>query len=184
MTSVHTIRVEPLTEDSFAPFGQVIEAKNREADFRGGGVSRGWFVDFQADGTTSVGVSRVICQALSFKRMERHFAVTQSFIPLYGMPAVVAVAALTDPNDPASVPKPEDVHAFLIDGTKGYMLYKGTWHSLDRFPLKPPSAAFVIVSTHETTADLKLAYEGKGGFKLTQDVDFEKKFGITFEMWI
>src|SRR5438552_2315885 len=133
MADVRTIKVEPLTEEAFAPFGQIIGVKDREPDFLGGGVSRGWFVDFEVDGTTSVHVSHVKCQGLTFKRMERHFAVTQSFIPMYGMPAVVAVAA---PTSGTAVPKPEDVHAFLIDGTKGYLLYKSTWHSLDRFPLK------------------------------------------------
>jgi len=182
MARVHRIKAEPLTEETFAPFGQVIEVKNREPDWRGGGVSKGWLVDFQADGTTSLHVTRVVYQPLTFKRMERHFTVTQSSIPLYGVPAVVAVAAPTDPNDPESVPRPEDVHAFLIDGTKGYMLYKGAWHTLDRFPLSPPSAVFVVLSTRETAADLKLAYEGKGGFKLTQEVDFEQKFGVIVEM--
>ena len=184
MAQVRTIKVEPLTEEAFKPFGQVIGVKDREPDFLGGGVSRGWFVDFEVDGTTSVHVSHVKCQGLTFKRMERHFQVTQSFIPLYGMPAVVAVAAPTDPNDRGALPRPEDVHAFLIDGTAGYLLYKSTWHSLDRFPLKPPAGVFVILSSHETTADLRLAYQGKEGFKLTQEVDFEKTYGVTLEMQV
>jgi ureidoglycolate hydrolase len=181
MPHVHAVKVEPLTEESFKPFGQVMEVKDREPDFRGGGVSRGWFVDFQVDGTPSVHVSQVICQGLTFKRMERHLAVTQGFIPLYGMPAVVAVAAPTHHADPQAVPRPQDVHGFLIDGTKGYLFHKGTWHTLDRFPLNPPAGVFVILSSHETTADLRLAYQEKGGFVLTQEVDFEKKWNTICE---
>jgi ureidoglycolate hydrolase len=184
MAEVRTIKAEPLTDGAFRPFGQVIGVKDREPDYYGGGVSRGYVFDFQVDGTTSVQVSHVRWQERKFKRMERHFSVTQSFVPLSGMPAVVAVAPPTDMNDRGALPRPEDVHAFLIDGTVGYLLYKGTWHSLDRFPLNPPAAAFVILSSHETTADLRLAYEGKGGFKLTQEVDFEKSYGVTLEIQV
>jgi hypothetical protein len=62
------------------------------------------------------------------------------------------------------------------------MLKKGTWHSVDRLPLYPPGTVFVVFNDHETAADLKLAYAGKGGFKLTQEVNYETRFGIRFEM--
>ena len=34
MPSVHEVTIEPLTDEAFAPFGQIIAAKNRPADFR------------------------------------------------------------------------------------------------------------------------------------------------------
>lgn len=182
MTRVQKLKIEPLTEEAFRPFGEIIDAKARPPDSRGGGVSESWSVDFQADGRVLVNASRVAFQGFTFKKLERHFSHTQTFIPLHGPPAVVAVAPPTDLNDREAIPGPEQVHAFLIDGSKGYKLARGTWHSLDRFPLYPPAAVFVVLSTHENAQDLKLAYAGKGGWKLTQEVDYEARFGVIFEM--
>ena len=55
----------------------------------------------------------------------------------------MAVAPPTDENDPTAIPDPNDVRAFLIDGTKGFAYKKGTWHSLDRYILSPPGTTFV-----------------------------------------
>ena len=114
--------------------------------------------------------------------MERHFQVTQAFIPLRGSPSVVALAPPTDPHDRQSIPQPEAVRAFLLDGSKGYVLSKGTWHSLDRFPLYPPESVFVMLSDEETATDLARAYTGQGGGQLTQEVDFQARFGVTFTL--
>jgi len=179
MAKVHELRVEPLTEEAFRPFGQVIEAKDRAPDFRGASGTQGWAIDYQA-GRTRVMLLQTPYLGLGFKTMERHFELTQVFIPLGGSPAVLAVAAPTDPGDRAACPRPDDVRAFLLDGTKGYALGKGTWHSLDRFPLSPPDTRFVILTDEETAADLDLAYRGAGGWRLTQEVDFEAQLGVTF----
>ena len=182
MTRVQKIKIEILTEEAFLPFGQIIGAKDRPPDYCGGGASQGWRVDFHTAGRTQVSVSMVPFQGLTFKKLERHFNVTQAFIPLDGSPAVVAVAPPTDPDDRGAIPSPEQVRAFLLDGTNGYVLKKGTWHSLDRYPLYPPSSVFVILSDHETSQDLALAYAGKGGWHLTQEVDYEARCGAAFEM--
>ena len=183
MAKVHRIKIEPLTAEGFRPFGLVMSAQERPPDETvDGGLKARWGVDFHTGGTISVTVNRVAFQGLTFSKMERHFNVTQSAIPLEGPPAVVAVAAPTDPDDREAIPGPEKMHAFLIDGTRGYVLGKGTWHSLNRFPLYPDATTFIILSDEETFADLRLGYAGKGGFKLTQEVDYEAKFGVTFEM--
>ena len=38
----------------------------------------------------------------------------------------------------------------------------------------------MILTDEETAADLDLAYSGRGGWRLTQEVDFEATFGVTF----
>ena len=77
-------------------------------------------MNFEIDGETTVNVIWQPYQGKTFTRLERHFNVTQSFVPLDGSLSVVAVAAPTDPDKPNDTPRPEDVHAFLIDGTKGF----------------------------------------------------------------
>lgn len=181
MARVHDIRVELLTEEAFAPFGEIISAKHRPPDFRGAGGTLGWAIDFQS-GTPLVMMLQTPYQGLTCKKMERHLNLTQAFIPLGGAPAVVAVAPPTDPNDRSAIPRPDQIRAFLLDGTKGYALARGTWHSLDRFPLYPPESRFVILTDRETAADLELAYSGAGGWKLTREVDFEATLGVTFRL--
>lgn len=179
---IQPVRIEPLTDEAFRPFGQVLGAGERAPDYRGGGGSYGWRVDFQADGRPRVSVSVAPFQGLRFARLERHFHVTQTFVPLDGSPAVVAVAPPTDPADREAIPAPESIRAFLIDGTKGYLLGKGTWHSIDRFPLAPPSTVFVTINEQETVEDLARAYAGHGGWERTQEIDYQARFGVTFEL--
>ncbi len=151
-----------MTAESFAPFGELMEPKERPAD------GRQFFpLDFICRGRTTVDVIWQPREGRRFRLLERHFAVTQAFVPLGGAPAVVAVAPPTDPDDPAAAPKPEEVRAFLIDPAIGYMYRVGTWHSLDRYLLEPPGASFVILNVDPNP---------------TQVVDYRERFGVEFEI--
>jgi ureidoglycolate lyase len=170
--NVQRLPVEPLTEAAFRPFGQVLGPADRPPDYRGDGGSYGWRVGFEADGQLRVSVSVAPHQGLRFSRLERHFHVTQTFVPLDGPPAVVAVAPATDPADPEAIPPPGAVRAFLIDGSRGYLLGRGVWHSLDRYPLAPAAATFVVLNEQETARDPTRS----------QIVDYAARLGITFEL--
>ena len=179
--TVHYIQAEPLTKEAFRPFGELLDADARSVDppisspigFEGGKVR--------------IGTTQLPYKGLRFTGMEQHFHVTQAFIPITGSPAVVAVAAPTSQDDPNAIPKPEDVRAFLIDGTVGYMLHKGVWHS-DRLPLYKPGPKMVIITDEETSQDLwehgsmSDPIDERGGWKLNRLVDFQHQFRITFEI--
>ena len=62
------------------------------------------------------------------------------------------------------------------------MLKRGTWHSLDRYPLYPAESRLVIISSQETQIELESA--DPADRRLTQQVDFEARFGITFELGV
>jgi ureidoglycolate lyase len=177
VTTTHRLKVEPLTREAFAPFGQVIAPPDRKPDFEGLSGTRVWGLDFELDGRLQFGFVRVPHQRLAFTTMEQHYGVTQSFLAVGGPPAVVAVAP---PTDRDVTPRPEDVRAFLLDGTQGYILNRRTWHSLDRFPLKPPHGDWIILTDWETTEDL-LASSDRLGDRLTRAIDFRKLRGIEFE---
>jgi ureidoglycolate lyase len=177
--TVHHVKVEPLTEEAFAPFGQVISAKTRPPDFKTESGTEGWAVDFHA-GRPLLMLLRTQYQGLRFSKLERHFNLTQTFLPLGGSPAVLAVAPPSP--DRTAVPAPGDVRAFLLDGSLGYALARGTWHSLDRFPLYPPDTRWVIITDHETQQDLLTAYAGRGGWQLTHEVDFRDHAGCEFAL--
>jgi len=179
MRTVHELPIEPLTDEAFAPFGQIISTKDRAPDFRTESGTEGWAVDFRS-GRPLVMVLRTQYQGLRFSKLERHFELTQTFLPLGGAPAAVAVAPPS--SDRSVVPDPTEVRAFLLDGTKGYALAPGTWHSLDRFPLYPPDTRWVIITDHETQQDLLTAYSGKGGWALTQEADYRARFDLAFAL--
>jgi len=179
MARVHTIPIEPLTAAAFAPFGRVIDVGDRAPDYVGASGTEGWHVDFES-GRPLVSLLRTPFLGLRFRTMERHFHVSQAFIPLGGEHAAVAVAPPSADRD--SVPQLEVIRAFLLDGSKGYVLHRGTWHSLDRFPLQPPETRFVMITDHETQADLTAGYAAGKPAALTQEVDLERVFGATIEL--
>ena len=179
MARVHPIRIEPLTAEAFAPFGKLIDVGGRPPDYVAASGTEAWHAAFES-GRPLVSLLRTPFQGLRFRTMERHFHVSQAFIPLGGEHAAVAVAPPSADRD--SVPQLEAIRAFLLDGSKGYVLHRGTWHSLDRFPLRPPDTRFVMLTDHETQADLTAAYAAGKAAVLTQEVDLERVFGATIEL--
>ncbi|MBI3967164.1 MAG: ureidoglycolate lyase [Chloroflexi bacterium] len=176
---VHRLKVELLTEEAFAPFGEVLEPKNRPPDYKSSATDA-WIPNFQTDGTTQMMVMTTFYEPLRFTMLERHLFVTQTFLPTVGAPSVVVVGAPTDPTDRHAAPLPEELRAFLLDGTKGYLMLRGTWHSMSRFPLYPPSSGFVIITDEETTEELRTVPAEER--RRTHQVDYAEKHGITFEL--
>ena len=178
---VHQVKIELLTEEAFRPFGEVVSLRAQPPDFHGTGLgTEGWNVDFFAASTTRVAVINGPFHGMRFSKLERHFNVTQTFIPIGGSPCVIAFAPPTDVHDPQAFPDPGDVRAFVMDGTKGYAMKRGTWHSLDRHPLYPPGSQFVILTDLQTADELEQLPRSE--WKLTQDVDYAADFGVTFEL--
>ena len=137
----HRLAIEPMTAESFAPFGQVLESSEEPAGRR---VMTP--LPFECDGRTTVHAIWQPCTGRSFSRLERHFGITQTFMQVAGSASVVCVAPPTDIDDRSAVPRPADVRAFLIDPGRPFAFSRGTWHSLDRYVLSPPGATFVILN--------------------------------------
>jgi ureidoglycolate lyase len=169
------IDVLPLTAEAFEPFGEVLSAGEREPDFTGIS-SLGWRASFASDSPPEVMFYRSSYSGLRFSTLERHHAVTQSFVPLGHTPSVVAVAA---PTSPDAAPDPGDIRAFLLDGTAGYVLKAGTWHSPDRYPLFRSPADIVIITDRATQQELETT--PRGPWSRTEAVDYTDRFGIVFE---
>lgn len=56
------------------------------------------------------------------------------------------------------------------------IMKKGTWHTLQKFPLHLPSVHFILVTNKETTDDLL-----KKEYKLIHRVDLKEKIGTILE---
>ena len=166
----------PLTEDSFRPYGTLLAPGSGPPDFKGV-ASVGWKAPFEVDDVPLLMLLVSRFSGMQFSRLERHFAVTQTFIPLGPNPALLAVAA---PTDAGVIPQPEDVRAFIIDGSYGYVLKRGTWHSVDRYPLYEAETQVVIVTSRATQTEIET--QDRAAWHLTQEVDYAVHFGVTFEL--
>lgn len=171
MTRTVPLVLEPLSEEAFAPFGAIIGPSSTPPIFVNPKLNA-WRMDYESDGPTELMFDRFFHQPLSFSRMERHFAVTQCFIPLGEVATVMVVAAPTDPADPAAIPAPEDLRAFLFGVDYGLMLWRGTWHALDRFPVSPPHADFALLTCENTQQELEAEKRDGSRPTLTQEIDY------------
>ncbi|MDP5238312.1 ureidoglycolate lyase [Uliginosibacterium sp. 31-16] len=123
------LRVEALTCESFAPFGEVIEASEavRHFPINGGNTERYHDLarlDAGPDGQLIVSIFRGQPRALPFtiRMMERHPLGSQAFMPLSGQPYLVVVAP------PGAAPGAQDLRCFLAGPQQGVNYAPGTWH--------------------------------------------------------
>lgn len=123
-----SVRIEPLTPEAFAPFGDIIALRdapdmviNQGMCGRHHDLGR---VDF---GTGRAGISLFDAKPRSLPckvdLVERHPLGSQAFLPLNGVPFLVVVA-------PDAGGKPGPLRAFLTAGTQGINLLRGTWHGV------------------------------------------------------
>lgn len=143
--------VEPLTEESFEPFGWVIAAPLSSTPTFAGPRTRRWAIPFEISGDTQICVLYTeYAPNPTFDVLENHSHVSQAFIPLTGRQSVVAVAERTSaPTRPPA----EKVKAFAVAPGSGYVLRRGTWHTPERYPTSPPGAAFALITELETTQE-------------------------------
>ncbi|PPB82136.1 ureidoglycolate lyase [Albidovulum inexpectatum] len=136
-----TIRVEPLTADAFAPFGDVLEARgpslliNQGMCHRFHDLAR---LDFGVDGRAGISIFQARPRALpyQFDLVERHPLGSQAFVPMSADPFLVIVAPDRDG-------RPGDPRAFLTTGAQGINFLRGTWHGV-LTPLAAPGLFAVI----------------------------------------
>ena len=174
------VPVEALTHDSFRKFGQIVGELDGPPAWQRPRLTS-WRMRFEMDGHADLKCTRYQFQERKFTMLERHFSYTESRVPLGGGQAVMVVAASERPLDPESLPEPEDLRAFLLDGSVGIMLARGTWHSLDCYPVRPPHTAFAFITEKEAQAEIE--QEGADPFsaKRTQVIDFADR-NIRFEV--
>ncbi len=115
MPDTHVVACEPLTADSFAPFGQVLRLEPDEAAIalRDG---EEWMLN-----VLSYDYEPLVCGQLN-----AHHRATQTLVPLGAHPALLIVAppglAFADRADLGHV------RAFVLDGTAAVNIGHGTWH--------------------------------------------------------
>jgi len=127
--STRTAKIEPLTREAFAPFGDVIEANDAARHFPiNGGTTERYHdlanIEVDAAGRVIVSIFRAQARALPFTiaMLERHPLGSQAFMPLNRRPYLVAVAARGETF------ATDDVRVFLARGDQGVNYAAGVWH--------------------------------------------------------
>jgi ureidoglycolate lyase len=146
-----TLHPEPLTSEAFAAFGTVVAPFAHGQPPAGArAINNGttWRLDLLADldlhhggGTPGLAVYSAAARAfpLALQAMERHAHGSQSFLPLGHARFVVVVAAA------GPTPDPQDLNAFITDGSQGVVLYPGTWH---HGLVAVDSGSFAVIERH------------------------------------
>ena len=123
------LHLKPLTQEAFAPFGDVIQKQGHYPEEINYGQTRKYAGLAQIDvadeeGTATVHIYRSRPVSLPFRVevMEYHPLGSQAFIPLHRQPFLVVVAP------PAEILDFDSIQGFFTNGEQGVNLKKGVWH--------------------------------------------------------
>jgi ureidoglycolate lyase len=134
------LRLEPLTREAFAPYGDVVEppALGDRITLSDTLVAR----DGAAAPRLSFNHARPIELPLTATEMERHNRTSQCFVPIDVARWVVMVAP-----DMGGVPDPAGLRAFVVRGDQAVNYHLGTWHHPLRVLDRPGRFAVLMWST-------------------------------------
>ena len=119
--------IQPLTQDSFAAFGDVLETAGRASFPINNGRAQRYnklsTVDVDTAGDALINIFRVQPQSqpVIITMLERHPLGSQAFMPLNQAPFLIVVAAAGELD-------PDTIRVFLSNGQQGINYHRGTWH--------------------------------------------------------
>ena len=123
------LRVQPLTAEAFADFGEVIDSAGHTPIPINNGMTERYHalarVDTGgSDGHALINLFHALPYALPLRltEMERHPRGSQAFVPLQAQPFIVVVAPVGESVAPG------DLRAFVTDGRQGVNYRRGVWH--------------------------------------------------------
>ena len=126
---VDTLQIQPLTRDSFAPFGDVVEFEGNEFFPINNGMADRYhaLADVELSGEQSRAcISLVASRRFEMPRrvdhLEYHPLGSQAFLPLDSSSFIVVVGAAADEPDLT------ELQAFVTNGRQGINYHLGTWH--------------------------------------------------------
>ena len=116
--AVHQVVAEPLTAESFAPFGQVLSSERS-------GTSEAT-IELRGDEVFHLNVLSYDRRPLRCDHLNAHHKATQALFALGGKPTLLVVAPAGSTFESAG--DLGVVRAFVCDGSAGVNLALGTWH--------------------------------------------------------
>ncbi|HHB80185.1 MAG TPA: ureidoglycolate lyase [Aliiroseovarius sp.] len=138
---MQTIHAQPLTQEAFAPFGDVLAAIGAPDKLINQGLCGRFHdragLDFSG-GRAGLSLFKATPRSLPYRldMVERHPDGSQAFIPMSEAPFLVIIAPDLDG-------RPGRPLAFLTDGAQAINFRRGTWHGV-LTPLSPPGLFAVV----------------------------------------
>lgn len=145
---VFVVKAQKLTREAFLPFGDVISVDGLDTlpiDLYSGTIDLYRPGYFESDQPVEFLLARSRFRPFELRYLERHLQITQTFIPLAGHPFMVAVAR-PEAEESDGLPKPDEIHAFVVPGDSAVNLKRGTWHE-PPFPLV--DGALTLITSHQ-----------------------------------
>jgi len=149
-TSRLLIRAQVLTDEAFAPYGDIIKPRMSGAQF-----DRTHSYDpskeqthvklVMINGVPTLRIMNQQLRGLTFSKMARHRRVSQCLGSLQGKEWYMAFAA---PTNDDSRPRLEDIAAFRIPDDRIIKLHVGTWHAGPHF--KHQECLFLNLENEDT----------------------------------
>lgn len=146
------VKIEPLSEAAFAPFGDVLDASGTPDKIINAGLCGRHHdrahLDFGPEGRAGISIFNAEARSLPYELtlLERHPDGSQAFLPMTGNPFLVIVAA--DENGTPGTPR-----AFMTAPHQGINFHRGIWHGV-LTPLSAPGL-FAVVDRIGNTANLE-----------------------------
>jgi ureidoglycolate lyase len=140
------LKMEDLTVESFAPFGEVITQPSRGQDAQGPGWTW-WGENYTlAGGNRNYAIGYLDLQPapLSFDWAERHMYSDELLIPMGG-DCLVYVGPSDYPEEPDRLPELDRFRAFRLRQGQGVLLGKGVWHGAPLALDKPLNVAVLLL---------------------------------------
>jgi ureidoglycolate lyase len=158
----HTLKVEVLTEETFAAFGVILTPEGRERlPINTYGDKLDLYREpFISDQPVEWFIVQGRVREMKALFLERHQHITQTFIPLNGH-GFIMVVAKAEAGETNGLINTNELHAFDIPGDTAIQLYKNTWHE-NPFPIKD-NQTFLVTSHqaltrgHQQNPDASLA---------------------------
>ena len=123
------LKIEDLTVESFAPFGEVIMQPARPQDAQGPGWT--WWGENHlmsgSDRKYAIGYLDLNPAELSFNWAERHMQSDELLIPMGG-DCLVYVGPADYLDEPKRLPELDRFRVFRLRQGQGVLLSKGVWH--------------------------------------------------------
>lgn len=135
--ALQKLKIEPLTQEAFRPFGDVIETDDRPFRPINNGSTRRYHdlaqveTAYPAEGDRAIiSIFRAQPTPMPFtvRMLERHPLGSQAFVPLLGRPSLIVVAPATDKSINNDQPQLDLIRAFVTNGKQGINYNRGTWH--------------------------------------------------------
>ncbi|MFN8829362.1 MAG: ureidoglycolate lyase [Labrys sp. (in: a-proteobacteria)] len=143
---VHTLPVEPLTAEAFAPFGVVLSPRGRERlPINTYGDRLNLFREgFETDQPIEWFIVEGHRRPMQALFLERHRQLTQAFIPMNG-DGFVTIVARPDAQEHYGMIALAEMRAFHVPGDAAIQIHRGTWHE-NPFPLR--DGQWFLVTSH------------------------------------